>query len=77
MKYKLFFILPLVLLMPIAQSVSAETNIMDKFSKAFQMLTSGDKQALGNMTQMVDNKTNIGNQTLILLVQNFLKRFKC
>jgi hypothetical protein len=44
--------------MPIAQTASAETNIMDKLSKAFQMLTSGDKQALGNITEMAIIKPN-------------------
>ena len=76
MKYKLFFILPLVLLMPIAQSVAAETDFIDKFSKAFQMLTSGDKQSLGYMTEMVDNKTNIANQTLNSLSSKIAKVFQ-
>ena len=76
MKYKLFFILPLVLLMPIAQSVSAETDFIDKFSKVFQMLTSGDKQSLGNMTEMADNKTNIANQTLNSLSSKIAKAFQ-
>lgn len=68
MKYTLFFVLPLVLLMPLAQSVSAETNFMDKFNKAFQMLTSGDKQAIGNMTELVDNNTN--------QIKNFIAELK-
>ncbi len=76
MKYTLLFVLPLVLLMSIAQTVSAETNIMDKFTKAFQMLTSGDKQAIGNMTEIVDNKTNISNQTLHSLKSKITKAFQ-
>jgi hypothetical protein len=76
MKYTLLFFLPLVLLMPIAQTVSAETSIMDKLTKAFQMLTSGDEQTIGNMTEMTDNKTNIDNQTLDSLGSKLTKAFQ-
>jgi hypothetical protein len=76
MKYTLLFVLPLVLLMPIAQTASAETNMMDKLSRAFQMLTSGDNQALGNMTEMADNKTKIDNQTLHSLGLKLAKAFQ-
>jgi len=62
--------------MPLAQSASAETSIMDKFTKVFQMLTSGDKQAIGNMTEMVDNKTNTANQTLHSLNSKITKVFQ-
>jgi hypothetical protein len=49
---------------------------MDKFTKAFQMLTSGDKHAMGNMTEMADNKTIIYNQTLHTLGSKLAKAFQ-
>ena len=68
MKYSLLFMLPVVLLIPVSQSASAQQTLMDQLTKAYQMFAADNGPEMQNMTEMVDNK--------IKQIKNFIADLK-
>ena len=57
MKYSLLFMLPVVLLIPISQSASAQHTLMDQLTKAYQMFAADNGPEMQNMTE-IDSKVH-------------------